>query len=167
MYVFGGIDEDCSKLNDLWRLHTTKLEWERVKLKGGKAPPARSGHGGIVAQGYFFVFGGIYGMTHEMNDLWAFNLEKKEWLEVHGLIETWKLHSPIKDKAESTHADQSHNLSHAHSHTTFGLKGTHTRGRTLGPFDSVTTGSKFGDPSPKANHKHSRSHEPHGSLFSK
>lgn len=99
MYIFGGIDSDSSKLNDLWKLEVDKMQWTKIVIGKGVCPPPRSGHGAVAGKSHLFIFGGIHGMTHEMNDLWAFNLTTQAWSEVHGPIDTWKLHAPLRNEA--------------------------------------------------------------------
>ena len=45
-----------------------------------------------------YIFGGILGMTHELNDLWCYDFSSNTWKELHDQLETWKLHSPLRGK---------------------------------------------------------------------
>jgi hypothetical protein len=40
----------------------------------------RSGHSSDVYDGYLVVFGGIFDVTKELNDLSIFSFEKNEWI---------------------------------------------------------------------------------------
>ena len=51
-----------------------------------------------MIDGKMYVFGGILGMTHELNDLWAYDFALNTWIELHDKLETWKLHSPLRNK---------------------------------------------------------------------
>jgi hypothetical protein len=69
MYIFGGKDSDNNKLNDLWKLDLTSYKWEEIHLSDGYKPRERSGHSCDIIDGYMIVFGGIYEITKELNDL--------------------------------------------------------------------------------------------------
>jgi len=46
-------------------------------------PQARSGHSCDVFEGqYLIIFGGIYEITKELNDLHMFDLTKRRWVTV-------------------------------------------------------------------------------------
>ena len=44
------------------------------------APAARSGHSSDVHEGHLVLFGGIYDVTKEMNDINLYSFEKNEWV---------------------------------------------------------------------------------------
>lgn len=78
MFVFGGLDEDHSTLNDFWKLNLETWQWESILLKGD-SPTARSGHSCQVVNDYLILFGGIKEIGHETNELFSCNLESNEW----------------------------------------------------------------------------------------
>ena len=83
MYLFGGRDEDNAKLNDLWRFDIATNVWQEVKPSDGKYPLERSGHAADIYEGqYMIVFGGIYEITKELNDLHIFDFGKRKWITV-------------------------------------------------------------------------------------
>lgn len=78
VYIFGGLDEDHSALNDFWRLDLETYLWTQIPLKGD-SPAARSGHTCIVFRNNLVLFGGIKEIGHETNELFYCNLETHEW----------------------------------------------------------------------------------------
>ena len=97
MWVFGGRDDDNNKLNDLWKFDIQTGQWEEVKPADGQYPQARSGHSCDVFEGqYLIVFGGIFEITKELNDLHMFDLKKKKWVTVFE-----ESNSPVKGRDHS------------------------------------------------------------------
>ena len=45
-------------------------------------PYERSGHSMVVYEDYIMVFGGIWDVTKELNDLHLYSLTKNEWIVV-------------------------------------------------------------------------------------
>ena len=43
-------------------------------------PVARSGHTAIVYKDYIVIFGGIYEITRELNDLHIFDIKNNRWI---------------------------------------------------------------------------------------
>jgi N-acetylneuraminic acid mutarotase len=83
LWVFGGRDEDNKKLNDLWKFDLAANTWQEIKPSDGNYPLARSGHAADVYEGqYMVVFGGIYEITKELNDLHMFDFSKRKWITV-------------------------------------------------------------------------------------
>ena len=68
MYVFGGKNDDSEKLNDLWVFNITDKRWIEVEPEG-EIPVERSGHTSNVYDDYMVIFGGIWDVTKELNDL--------------------------------------------------------------------------------------------------
>ena len=89
MYVFGGKDDDNNKLNDLWKFSFQSLEWQELKCPDAPAP--RSGHSAQIYKNYIIIFGGIFEVTKELNDMYAYDIKAKKW---HCLFE--ELNSPHK-----------------------------------------------------------------------
>jgi Galactose oxidase, central domain len=92
MWVFGGRDEDNNKLNDLWKFEISTSTWQEIKPADGVYPLERSGHSSDIYEGqYMIVFGGIYEITKELNDLYLFDFTKRKWVTVFE-----ESNSPIK-----------------------------------------------------------------------
>eukprot|EP00397_Hematodinium_sp_SG-2012_P024130 GEMP01025120.1.p1 GENE.GEMP01025120.1~~GEMP01025120.1.p1 ORF type:complete len:507 (+),score=75.12 GEMP01025120.1:168-1688(+) len=78
----GGAPHDPRSLNN----HTSILnmrtrKWTQVKCEG-EVPTGRQGFHGTIYEGRFYFFGGreLYGLCR--NDMWAFDLETREWHEI-------------------------------------------------------------------------------------
>lgn len=74
MYVFGGKSDSATKLNDLWMFNMTSHKWIEVRNVDEVVPEPRSGHSSLIFDGVILVFGGIYEVTKELNDICAFSL---------------------------------------------------------------------------------------------
>ena len=59
-------------MNDLWRLDLNLLTWEQLVTEN--APIMRSGHSVVRYMDYMLLFGGIFEITKELNDLHLFDL---------------------------------------------------------------------------------------------
>jgi hypothetical protein len=94
MFVFGGLDEDHSTLNDFWKLDLNRWEWINIQLKGD-SPTARSGHSCQIVGSTLILFGGIKEIGHETNELFSCNLENCQWsLIFHAEVESEKNLNP-------------------------------------------------------------------------
>lgn len=112
MWVFGGRDDDNNKLNDLWRFDIVSNIWQEVKPVDGVYPLERSGHSCDVFEGqYMIVFGGIYEITKELNDLHMFDFSKKKWVTVFE-----ETNSPIKPYKEGSPVDMENSFTTALNH---------------------------------------------------
>lgn len=88
LYVFGGKDDENLKLNDMWKFDMTTRVWtelvtEDVNMLGGavsKIPIARSGHSAVIYEGYICIFGGIFEVTKELNDLQLYDIANNRWI---------------------------------------------------------------------------------------
>lgn len=81
MYIFGGKDDENNKLNDLWKYDFTKDEWEFIDCPADIAPTARSGHtASMYLDKYMIIYGGIFEITKELNDMHIFDIQKREWI---------------------------------------------------------------------------------------
>ena len=70
LFVFGGQDDDNNKLGDLWCYDMSKCGWSQIKCNEGDYWPCpRSGHSAVVWNSKMYIFGGIYELTKELNDL--------------------------------------------------------------------------------------------------
>ena len=79
MLIFGGRDEDNERMNDLWSFSFDTLTWTELKAKVGTAPVPRSGHSSSVYHCMLIIFGGILEVTHELNDMHAYDITTGEW----------------------------------------------------------------------------------------
>lgn len=93
--IFGGKNEENEKLNDLWAFNFTTQTWERYQanmpLSDESMPLPRSGHSAAVHQQYMVIFGGIFDVTKELDDMSMYDLEKRRWtkiLEDHAMMAT-------------------------------------------------------------------------------
>lgn len=70
-YVYGGQDDDNNKLGDLWDFDCTTKTWKEIPLADdpSNGPCPRSGHSCIVNGSKMYIFGGIFELTKELNDL--------------------------------------------------------------------------------------------------
>ena len=78
MYIFGGKDIDNNKLDDLWSLDLNSKSWKKRDQKGD-CPIARSGCSFVGYKGYLILFGGIYELTKELGDCYAFDVKTNTW----------------------------------------------------------------------------------------
>ena len=79
IYLFGGQDETCATLNDLWAFDIKNETWTLVE-QSGNIPNGRSGHSLNLYQNHLVLFGGIIEVTKESNELYIFNLQTKTWI---------------------------------------------------------------------------------------
>ena len=96
MWVFGGKDDDNNKLNDLWRLDLNTYTWKLIKFADAQVPLERSGHSCDVYENYMIIFGGIYEITKELNDIHLYDFKKNIWIT---LFE--ESNSPVKVRESS------------------------------------------------------------------
>lgn len=78
MYVFAGKDVDNNKLNDLWQLDLKSKSWKKSEQQGD-APIERSGASLVAYKGYLILFGGIFELTKELGDCYAYDTRSKTW----------------------------------------------------------------------------------------
>jgi hypothetical protein len=98
MWIFGGRDEDNLKLKDLWRFDIATNVWSEIHPSDGVLPLERSGHCADVFESqYMIVFGGIYEITKELNDLYMFDFTKKKWITVFE-----ESNSPVRGNRENS-----------------------------------------------------------------
>ncbi|KAL6570488.1 hypothetical protein OROGR_000038 [Orobanche gracilis] len=76
IYVFGGRDGNHKELNELYSFDTCTNTW--ALLPSG--PPHRSYHSMTADERRVYVFGGC-GNAGRLNDLWAYDVVNKEWVE--------------------------------------------------------------------------------------
>lgn len=101
MYIFGGKDNSDTMLNDMWRLNLSgsNQDWEKVAYDAESvAPRGRQGHTMACYRNHIIVFGGLYEITRELNDLHIFNLKSGQWKR---LYKTTNDEEAAKDKSQS------------------------------------------------------------------
>ena len=80
MYIFGGKCGNSNKLNDLWSFNLSAQTWTQIRPVDEVVPEVRSGHSSCIYDGLILVFGGIFEVTKEMNDTYAFSLSQRRWV---------------------------------------------------------------------------------------
>ena len=75
MYIFGGKDEENRKLNDLWKLDLISNKWTLLEQPSFTVPTPRSGHSADIFGDYMVLFGGIFEITKELNDLYLYDIK--------------------------------------------------------------------------------------------
>lgn len=94
MYVFGGKDEENHKLNDFWAYHIRSGKWEKITVANeATVPMARSGHSANIYLDFMVLFGGIFEITKELNDMPLFDFKQRRWVY---LYEESHQSSPVK-----------------------------------------------------------------------
>lgn len=81
MYVFGGKDDNSEKLNDLWVYNIADKRWVEIEADG-EFPFERSGHSSDVYDDFLVIFGGIWDVTKELNDLHLYSFNENRWITV-------------------------------------------------------------------------------------
>ena len=80
MIMFGGCDHDNEKLNDLWVFNFESGSWNEIKTDQVNVAIPRSGHSVAMYGDLMLIFGGIYEVTKELNDLMAFDFSTNHWI---------------------------------------------------------------------------------------
>lgn len=76
LVMFGGQEDDNKKMNDVWSFDMDQCKWSKIEAaEGDFVPKERSGHSAVVFGSKMYVFGGIFELTHELNDLSCFDFE--------------------------------------------------------------------------------------------
>ena len=84
MYIFGGKDEDHEKLNDMWRFDFQTETWQEIIPESDDQPTRRSGASCDVYGDKMVLFGGIYEITKELNDMWTYDFGLNKWTQIEG-----------------------------------------------------------------------------------
>lgn len=82
MVIFGGKDEDNEKLKDVWEFNFETETWQELIGDDDKGILERSGHSACMYKGMMLVFGGIYEITKELNDLLLFDFRNNSWISL-------------------------------------------------------------------------------------
>jgi hypothetical protein len=83
--IFGGKNEENEKLNDVWAFNLTTLTWELYQANVAPTdaiPIPRSGHSAAIHQHFMVIFGGIFDVTKELDDMSMYDLEKRRWTQI-------------------------------------------------------------------------------------
>ena len=78
IYLFGGINEDGGRLNDLWKWKEGK--WEEIKA--AHSPVGRGCHSAVEHNGIMYIFGGQELIGRERNDVHCYNISENKWAEL-------------------------------------------------------------------------------------
>ena len=95
MYIFGGKDNESEKLDDLWVYNIADSKWTQLNPEGD-IPYPRSGHSCDIYDDWLVLFGGIWDVTKELNDLWFYSISKNVWLKVIDTANSPQIKSPMK-----------------------------------------------------------------------
>ena len=79
MYVFGGKNDDSEKLNDLWVYNIAEKRWVEIGATGN-IPFERSGHSSDIFDDHLVIFGGIWDVTKELNDMHLYKFSDNTWI---------------------------------------------------------------------------------------
>ncbi len=85
MYVFGGKDDNSEKLNDLWVYNLADKRWVEIEAEG-EIPFERSGHTSDIYEDFLVIFGGIWDVTKELNDLHLYSFNENRWITVQSTV---------------------------------------------------------------------------------
>ena len=75
--MYGGSNDESEKMCDLWFFDLKSNKWNKVDQKFPSEmdqPGPRSGHSITHSGNYLIVFGGIFEVTNELNDIFRFDL---------------------------------------------------------------------------------------------
>lgn len=87
MYIFAGRTMDNKKVNDVWKMNLETLEWEEIckpfsNIGTDEYPLERTGHSCDIIGHYMVIFGGLFELTKELNDLYVFDLKNHQWIKI-------------------------------------------------------------------------------------
>lgn len=72
MYVFGGKDDENNKLCDTWKFNFTSKQWTEIRQNDEPVP--RSGHASSIYKDFMIIYGGIFEVCKELNDMWCYDM---------------------------------------------------------------------------------------------
>jgi hypothetical protein len=79
LFVFGGTNDENQRLKDTWVYDLKTGIWSECQANAQEIVP-RSGHSSIIYnQRFMFVFGGIYSVTKELDDVIVLDLQELVW----------------------------------------------------------------------------------------
>jgi hypothetical protein len=85
LYEFGGIVDDGSPVDHLYRLESAEGQWtDLTDSIVGPRPPARQDHGFAYDPigDQLYVFGGDAGDGHQLNDFWRYDVATNRWTDM-------------------------------------------------------------------------------------
>ena len=82
LYLFGGLTNQNTTLNDMWRFSIDKGAWQQVRQLG-RVPSPRCGHSFTAHTDKIFLFGGFKEILRESNDLYKFDTRSDTWEELN------------------------------------------------------------------------------------
>lgn len=104
--MFGGQEDDNKKLNDIWCYDCSSHSWSQVEgADETYKPTPRSGHSTVVHGNKMWIFGGIYELTQELNDLVAFDFATLKFSSNSETVQ------PDADNNQADQADKTENAS--------------------------------------------------------
>ena len=84
-YIYGGQDDDNNKLNDVWELNLASGAWTQIELGASSYQPiGRSGHSASIHNGQMYIFGGIYELAKEINEMMKFDFKDNTFALIEG-----------------------------------------------------------------------------------
>lgn len=100
MYIFGGKNDDAEKLNDLWVYNLAEKRWVEIEAEG-EIPFERSGHSSDVCKDYLVIFGGIWDVTKELNDLHLYSFNRNTWTTIQASANSPTIgRSPVRNQTQ-------------------------------------------------------------------
>lgn len=75
MFVFGGNSAHNISLNDTWKFDLNLSQWTQLAVNQPDVPRARSGHSASVYKHFMVIFGGLFELKRELNDVHVFNFK--------------------------------------------------------------------------------------------
>ena len=101
-YIYGGQDDDNNKLNDVWELDLASGNWTQLELGPSSYQPiGRSGHSASIHNNYMYIFGGIYELAKEINEMMRFDFKDNTFALIEGSANEQLQRSPTKVDDES------------------------------------------------------------------
>lgn len=101
-YIYGGQDDDNNKLNDVWELDLATGQWCQLELGASSYQPiGRSGHSASIHNNYMYIFGGIYELAKEINEMMRFDFKDNTFTLLEGSANQELQRSPTKVEDES------------------------------------------------------------------
>jgi len=96
-YIYGGMDDDNNKLNDVWELDLASGTWRHLELGASSYQPiGRSGHSADIFNGKMYIFGGIYELAKEINEMMMFDFNDNTFACLEGSSNEQLQKSPTK-----------------------------------------------------------------------
>lgn len=103
MVIFGGRDYESNKLNDIWIFNFSTYQWEPININDEESKPLpRSGHTACLYKDMMLIFGGMYEVTKELDDMMLFDFRNKRWITFFE-----EMSSPVKYKKSQGSPDGS------------------------------------------------------------